>query len=161
MSNSVKMGTYCSVGLWEKTVRDQIQMVEHSRWLSRVLMYRKLIMFRQCITGSVWPWWMFLQKHPSMYHSCKIMFRLMTGEHGLGSTIGLWHGKNHSKIWIMCDLHMVETVQHILIECPSGRDRCNRLRCPLARMSGLQCFNMGHNGRGINLYGVSMTLMEN
>ena len=29
------------------------------------------------------------------------------------------------------------------------------------RMSGLQCFNMGHNGHGINLYGVSMTLMEN
>ena len=39
--------------------------------------------------------------------------------------------------------------------------RCNRLRCPLARMSGLQCFNMGHNGHGINLYGVSMTLMGN
>ena len=41
------------------------------------------------------------------------------------------------------------------------RCRCNRLRCLLARMSGLQCFNMGHNGYGINLYGVSMTLMEN
>ena len=30
---------------------------------------------------------------------------------------------------------------------------------PLDRMSGLQCFNMGHNGHGINLYAVSMTLM--
>ena len=39
--------------------------------------------------------------------------------------------------------------------------RCNRLIFPLARMSGLQCFNMGHNGYGINLYGVSMTLMGN
>ena len=39
--------------------------------------------------------------------------------------------------------------------------RCNRLRCPLARMSGPQCFNMGHSGHGINLYGVSMTLMYN
>ena len=39
--------------------------------------------------------------------------------------------------------------------------RCNRLRCPLARMSGLQCFNMGHNGHGINLYGVNVTLMGN
>ena len=38
---------------------------------------------------------------------------------------------------------------------------CNRLRCPLARMSGLQCLNMGHNGHGINLYGVSMTRMGN
>ena len=45
--------------------------------------------------------------------------------------------------------------------CHSERYRCNRLRCPLARMSGLQCFNMGHNGHGINLYGVSMTLMGN
>ena len=41
------------------------------------------------------------------------------------------------------------------------RCRCNRLRCPMARMSGLQCFNIGHNGHGINLYGVSMTLMGN
>ena len=24
---------------------------------------------------------------------------------------------------------------------------------------GLQCYNMGHNGHGINLYGVIMTLM--
>ena len=46
-------------------------------------------------------------------------------------------------------------LQHLL------QARCNRLRCPLARMSGLQCFNMGHNGHGINLYGVSMTIMGN
>ena len=39
--------------------------------------------------------------------------------------------------------------------------RCNRLRCPLARISSLQCFNMGHNGHGINMYGVSMTPMGN
>ena len=39
--------------------------------------------------------------------------------------------------------------------------RCNRLRCPLARLPGLQCYNMGHNGHGINLYGVVMTLMGN
>ena len=37
--------------------------------------------------------------------------------------------------------------------------RCNRPRCPLARLFGLQCFNMGHNGHGINLYCVIMTLM--
>ena len=40
-------------------------------------------------------------------------------------------------------------------------DMCNKLRCPLARLSGLQCFNMGHNGHGINLYGVIMILMGN
>ena len=42
-----------------------------------------------------------------------------------------------------------------------GTYRCNRLRCPLARFSGLQCFNMGHNGHAINLYGVAMILMGN
>ena len=26
---------------------------------------------------------------------------------------------------------------------------CNRLKCPLARLSSLQCYNMGHNGHGI------------
>ena len=68
-------------------------------------------------------------------------------------------------------LEMVKTVRdrltalvldntNIRAACDDLR-RCNRLRCPLARMSGLHCFNMGHNGHGINLYGVSMTLMEN
>ena len=41
------------------------------------------------------------------------------------------------------------------------RRRCNRRRCPLARLSGLQCYTMGHNGHGINLYGVIMALMGN
>ena len=45
--------------------------------------------------------------------------------------------------------------------CMAYIPRCNRLRCPLARMTGLQCFTMGHNGHGINLYGVGMTLMGN
>ena len=39
--------------------------------------------------------------------------------------------------------------------------RCNMLKCPLARLSGLQCYNMGHNGRGINLYDVRIILMGN
>ena len=38
---------------------------------------------------------------------------------------------------------------------------CNRLKCPLARLSSLQCYNMGHSGHGINLYGVIMTFMGN
>ena len=39
--------------------------------------------------------------------------------------------------------------------------RCNRLRCPLARFFWMQCFNIvGHNGYGINLYGVIMILMK-
>ena len=37
--------------------------------------------------------------------------------------------------------------------------RCNRLKCPLARLSGLQCLNMGHNGHGINLYVVVMIII--
>ena len=39
--------------------------------------------------------------------------------------------------------------------------RCNRLRCPLARLTGLQSFNMGHNDNGINLFGVVMILIGN
>ena len=32
---------------------------------------------------------------------------------------------------------------------------------PPARLSVLQCYNMGHNGHGINLYGVIMILIGN
>ena len=61
---------------------------------------------------------------------------------------------------VMCILH-IEARGGLTPQGIDSRRRCNRLRCPLARMSGLQCFNMGHNGHGINLYGVSMTLMGN
>ena len=69
----------------------------------RVIMHVELVMFRQCITGSVWPWWLFLQKHPTMYQSCKIMFRLMTGKHGLGSNLGLWNG---IRKYVLCVIYM-------------------------------------------------------
>ena len=60
-------------------------------------------------------------------------------------------------------IHFYSYVKHFQMTTtlPSFQYRCNMLRCPLARMSGLQCFNMGHNGHRINLYGVSMTLMGN
>ena len=45
--------------------------------------------------------------------------------------------------------------------CISNIYRCNRFRSPLARLSGLQCYSMGYNGHGINLYGVIRTLMGN
>ena len=40
-------------------------------------------------------------------------------------------------------------------------NRCNRLRCPGLDCLSVQCYYKGHNGHGINLYGVIMTLMGN
>ena len=39
----------------------------------------------------------------------------------------------------------------------SGRETLR----PLARLSGIHCFNMGHDAHGINMYGVVMILMGN
>ena len=60
-----------------------------------------------------------------------------------------------------CRLQVDSLSDEWSVESWAAENRCNRLRCLLARMSGLQCFNMGHNGHGINLYGVSMTIMGN
>ena len=49
----------------------------------------------------------------------------------------------------------------LLIVFPYFTYQCNRLRCPLARVSSLQYYNIGHNSRGINLYGVIMILLGN
>ena len=56
-----------------------------------------------------------------------------------------------NKINLVIKLHVKYVLQY----------RCNMLRCPLARLSDLQCFCMGHNDHGINLYGVVMILMGN
>ena len=75
--------------------------------------------------------------------------------HAVHPELGLWSHSSQERRrdeLILCRLRIGHTyLTH----------RCNRLRCPLARMSGLQCINMGHNGHGINLYGVSMTLIGN
>ena len=38
--------------------------------------------------------------------------------------------------------------------------RCNRLKGPLARLSGLWPYDLGHNGHGINMHGVIKMLVD-
>ena len=68
--------------------------------------------------------------------------------------------------WILVNISKVKRLQMQLDGVDLWRYgntpyRCNRLICPLARLSGLQCFNISNNGHGINLYGVVMILMGN
>ena len=72
-----------------------------------------------------------------------------------------WQRAHITMIYISHHVITHPSVASAFIAYRALATRCNRLICPLARMSGLQYFNMGHNGHGINLYGVSMTLMGN
>ena len=47
------------------------------------------------------------------------------------------------------------SIRVYFLKHPQYFQQCNRLKCPLARLSG----PMRHNGHGINLYGVIMNLM--
>ena len=64
-------------------------------------------------------------------------------------------------IWRSFAQDIKSSIPELILYTYNKQYRCNRLRCPLARLSGLQCFNMGHNGHRINLYGVVMILMGN
>ena len=49
------------------------------------MMYKKLVLFRQYISGNMWPWWVFTQIRPGYTNYCKTLFSLMCGEHGLNT----------------------------------------------------------------------------
>ena len=59
-----------------------------------------------------------------------------------------------------CSRVIRENLAHLYISVPYIRMYC-RCDCLMARLSGLHCYNMGHNGHGINLCGVIMTIMGN
>ena len=119
---SVSTGLYCSLTEWKTIVKFRVNEVEGNRWLAHVGMYRKLVLFRQCTFRHVWPWWVFLQHNPAFHAHCKTLLRLMTGEHGLGSNTGLWHGCNISSICVLCDAYRTEDVTHALVQCEWSSD---------------------------------------
>ena len=110
-------GCYCPIKNWKSKVKDIINKIEHNRWIARVMMYKKLVLFCQCISGNMWPWWVFTQMHPGYINYCKTLFRLMCGEHGLNTNTCLWNVRNKSTICQLCDLYIAENVPHILFEC--------------------------------------------
>jgi hypothetical protein len=117
---AVVHGSYCSIEVWKRTVKTRIRSVEKNRWLAQSMMYTKLVLFRQCISDHVWPWWVFLTHHPEYTQYCRTMARLMVGEHGLASNIGRRQDKictYRTRLCQMCNMYVVEDVAHMLFTC--------------------------------------------
>ena len=91
-------------------------------------------MLIKCWIGQKFRQWRLAPPKTHSHISQNVLFHIMN------FFFAIWHDVRHRNNGIKN-----HRKQSGLI--PGGR--CNRLRCPLARMSGLQCFNMGHNGHGI------------
>ena len=80
--DSIKSGSYVSTLEWKKKVKHVILRREIDTWRANCLVYRSVDMYIRCITyGNVWPWWVFTKHFPKFTVKCKVMIRLLTGNH--------------------------------------------------------------------------------
>ena len=125
-------GRYISKQKWKQVVSEKINNVEKVRHFCQIMMYTKLklLLDTNLTYPSVWIWWVFTNHHPKYVKHCKIMLRLLVGEHGLGQNVGRWHGKSTtvSVICRLCDMYVEESVAHILFVCPFNEGQRRTLR---------------------------------
>jgi len=125
-------GRYISKQKWKQVVSEKINNVEKVRHFCQIMMYTKLklLLDTNLTYPSVWVWWVFTNHHPKYVKHCKIMLRLLVGEHGLGQNVGRWHGKSTtvSVICRLCDMYVEESVAHILFVCPFNEGQRRTLR---------------------------------
>ena len=78
------------------------------------MMYKKLVLFRQCISGNIWPWWVFTQIRAGYTNYCKTLFRLMCSEHGLNTFMSLECTKQINNMSIVRLIYSRKCTSHVI-----------------------------------------------
>ena len=116
ISNRITEGTGPSQNQWKQLVKNTVRDRETTRWQMTTMMYSKLYIFMDAVLDiEMCVWWRVARAAPVLLHQCKLLVRVLVGEHGLGSNTGRFSGQG--KQCVLCDGHYTETVEHFLFLC--------------------------------------------
>ena len=102
-----------SINTWKHSVKRSIWHYQSSRWNATLIMYTKLSLYKHCISyESVWPWWQFSKQWPEYTYKCKVMLRLISGDHPLAAK-----QRKMGKTCPLCTYMVRADVPHILFKC--------------------------------------------
>jgi len=121
MREAILSGSYGTICSWKSMARDRIWYLEWSRWHAHILLYKTMDIVKHCMREHVWPWWSHSFYRPADTRACRVMARLMSGEHCLASSVGRRRAKQvsyNTRLCALCVLYEIEDVAHMLFRCP-------------------------------------------
>ena len=130
VSCSIIKGDYMSLAEWKILVRRKINQVDYNIMVAQSMRYRKLSIFLSCVSKEVWPWWIFVLHHSECTRQCRIVSRLLVGEHGwqYQGRVNTHNNRFHvSRLCQFCYRFESDSIPHVLFVCTDGSERRLRL----------------------------------
>ena len=92
------------------------------QWIAACSLFSSIQLLSDVVKKSCLSIWYTVGRlNPSYRKKCKIVVKLLTGNHAL--CVGWRHHQNNSSLCQMCDLYVTEDVCHLLFKCPGLLER--------------------------------------
>ena len=120
IKNSIINAHYMSKHKWKDLITHYIYSYERKRWNATCFLYKRSRLFVNSVFYfQLWPWWTYVRKFPKMNYKCKILIRLLAGEHCLETNT--FRFKNRSGLFHnscqLCNSLEPADVPHMLFSC--------------------------------------------
>ena len=119
INNAVVTGTVPSKKFWSNLVWTKAWHIEDRLWASNGILNGDSIFRSVCGTSHYISWWSFSDVRPQLRRMCEIMVKLVCNSSLLKSDDFTLKGSNDTaKLCPNCDLGIVESAWHIIMQCP-------------------------------------------
>lgn len=116
--SAVTSGEPQPLSIVKPVLRDQVKKVELDRFSATMMLYKRLPVFKQCITSiDMWPWWCYIHYCcPQDQKLGRLLARILFHETCLlGDCDRFSHTGNLCKL---CNMYVKEDITHLLFDCP-------------------------------------------
>jgi hypothetical protein len=130
-------GAVVTRGAWKKLIVRTIRTRQYTVWRMRSIMYKSMDMVLH-VMDKWWlmrpaVWWTVARVNPRFTKHCKLLVRLLCGDHSLNTGRGRFHSM--TKRCTLCESYEQETVQHTLFLCGAlHQEQTERWHAVLAAM---------------------------
>jgi hypothetical protein len=116
LDHAIKSGHCMPMLEFKGKVTNLITEVENERFKITCVMYKKIMLFSQCISNiNMWSWWHFSHNTPEFANKIRVMCCLLVSQTCLNSVVH--HYRKSSPNCHLCTEHVNESVDHLLFDC--------------------------------------------
>ena len=82
---SINNGVYISMSQWKTRIKNVIYHREKCKWIANCMLYKSIGLYTMCIEYSMtpWAWWIFCNRYPQYVKHCRVILRLLIGNHAM------------------------------------------------------------------------------
>ncbi len=102
---------------WKRIVKEAVHSHYYTEWMITCTLYSSLQLFLQTVDKvRLSIWWTVGRHNPASRKQCKVVIKLLTGNHALGA--GRRRHVVNSSLCQLCNTYEQESVSHMLYRCP-------------------------------------------